>query len=451
MTGGDRRGARSRIKSNEDDSIGKIKPNLKLCRGRSRADGSALQILTANLKVVLGFSILAFLIIFFTIQHLMNQAEEVQTARVVTPFPAPKIMDLPQFQGEHKESMYWVLTSRYPAFGLTNWESTRVRLHKGSMYWGIYRPYVYFGIRSRTPRSLIAGLMWIARYGWTQHNGRDFGHQLLVDQDMTLETSFLKSKGDGSGYGGDWAVRIDVQNIVNVLKKNKFTANESNEITSFLEQASVRLEALSSGLDDYPHASQPSEDERHLDLRCWILLAADCMGSIGKLFEMEKTSAEEIIIQGESSSRKYQRPEPKLVPHIGYVSLFPFMESWILGKQLDLISNKSILWTAYGLRSLSKTSTLYMKRNTEHDPPYWRDPIWMNVNYMILSALKHCSLVNGPYRERAKTIYDGLRSNLIRNVVQNYYQNVLCGNNMIRSREREKVLDCLLAGRHLCY
>ncbi|GKV16076.1 hypothetical protein SLEP1_g26782 [Rubroshorea leprosula] len=133
MTGDDRRGARSRIKSNEDDSIGKIKPNLKLRQGRSRADGRPLRILITNLKVVLGFSILAFLIIFFTIEHLMNQAEEAQTARVVTPFPAPKIMDLPQSQGEHKESLYW----------------------------GTYHPHVYFGIRSRTPRSLIAGLMWI--------------------------------------------------------------------------------------------------------------------------------------------------------------------------------------------------------------------------------------------------------------------------------------------------
>ncbi|GLT86657.1 hypothetical protein SLE2022_047800 [Rubroshorea leprosula] len=70
-------------------------------------------------------------------------------------------MDLPRFQGEHKESLYW----------------------------GTYRPHVCFGIRSRTPRSLIAGLMWIglkdgrffirhvcqgsdelSRYGWTQHN-----------------------------------------------------------------------------------------------------------------------------------------------------------------------------------------------------------------------------------------------------------------------------------------
>ena len=110
-----------------------------------------------------------------------------------------------------------------------------------------------------------------------------------------------------------------------------------------------------------------------------------------------------------------ERPVSRLVPHIGYVSLFPFMgkiippvsftfhgtlfhqflwltclcflaawcsyasplflfffflsvelivvflvyflmqDSWILEKQLDLISNSTVFWTDYGLRSLSKT------------------------------------------------------------------------------------------------
>lgn len=809
MTGGGRRSARSRIKahdSNDDDSVGKLRPNLKLRRGRSRDDGSALRILDANLKLLLGLGVVAFVIIFFTIKHLMmSQADEVGTARVITPFPGSKIMDLPQFQGEHKESLYW----------------------------GTYRPHVYFGIRARTPRSLVAGLMWIglkdgrysvrhvcqdndglSKYGWTRHNGRDFGHQLLVDQGLNLETSFLKSKGDSSGYGGDWAVRIGVEydksmrndellknaflflyladeegnalslsqdtlhshgnsllasgsrtdigdwqlhlkskadlevhysgfrtphihnlsdlvqenlaaqamklgriqlsdssdessnilvfqlsgqtpfktdlafvtgvgensrveeltgasltnklkekqaefdakfescfklaekldsesinvgkaalgnmlggigyfygqskisvprssgvknhdnfllywpaelytavpsrpffprgflwdegfhqlliwrwdmhisldiighwldlmnidgwipreqilgaealskvpeefviqhptngnpptlflilrHLVNAMKKDKFTASERNEITSFLSQAFPRLEAwfqwfnttqsgkeigsyywhgrdstithelnpktLSSGLDDYPRASHPTDDERHLDLRCWMHLAADCMSSIAALFETEKTSVKkygstakllsvfenlnqmhfdhvrgayfdfgnhtekvrlswrEVKVDNYHSRRELirevlERPTLKLVPHIGYVSLFPFMakmippESSILGKQLDLISNKSILWTDYGLRSLSKTSSMYMKRNTEHDPPYWRGPIWMNINYMVLSALHHYSSENGPYRDRAKAIYEDLRSNIIRNVVRNYYQ-----------------------------
>ena len=82
----------------------------------------------------------------------------------------------------------------------------------------------------RTPKSLMAGLMWssikdgryhirhvcqkedgLSTYGWKSHNGRDFGHQLLIDHGMIMNVSFLKSKMDGSGYGGDWAVRIETQ------------------------------------------------------------------------------------------------------------------------------------------------------------------------------------------------------------------------------------------------
>ncbi|KAJ7957586.1 mannosyl-oligosaccharide glucosidase GCS1-like [Quillaja saponaria] len=813
MPGSGRSSARSRIRSSadndDDDSLRRTKPNLKLRKFRE-GDRSSIRIFNVDLSVMLGICLLGFFIIFFLIRHLVNPVEESQLLRVVKPFPAPKVMDLPQFQGDHKESLYW----------------------------GTYRPHVYLGIRARTPQSLIAGLMWIGvkegryymrhvcqnndeliTFGWTHHNGRDFGHQVLVDHDMTLTTSFLKSKEDGSGYGGDWAIRIDVQNekskgngefgrgahlffyladeggntlsvsgdgldihggsflasgsrkdigswqlhlkstndlevhycgfksphfhnlsdlvqenlgaqvrkfgrlqlpdssddspnilvfqisatvpfktdfllisgtdlensrveervgsltgtsltsrlkgkerefdnkfersfnlagkldsesifvgkaaignllggigyfygqskialprnfnlkshdnyvsywpaelytavpsrsffprgflwdegfhqlliwrwdihicldilghwldlmnvdgwipreqilgaealskvpeefvpqhstngnpptlflvlrdIVHGIKNKKFTATESNEILLFLERASVRLEAwfqwfntsqsgnqmssyywhgrdnmtarelnpktLSSGLDDYPRASHPSGDERHLDIRCWMFLAADCMHSISELLgkatnpamnygatakllsdfeilnqmhfddaygayfdfgnhtEKVRLSWKEMKVGNNYAARELlrevlERPELKLVPHIGYVSLFPFMtkiippESWILEKQLDIISNRSILWTDYGLRSLAKTSTLYMKRNTEHDPPYWRGPIWININYMILSALHHYSKVDGPYKDRARAIYEDLRGNLIRNLVHNYYQ-----------------------------
>ncbi|RVW24459.1 Mannosyl-oligosaccharide glucosidase GCS1 [Vitis vinifera] len=271
----------------------------------------------------------------------------------------------------------------------------------------------------------------------------------------------------------------------------------------------VYFKTLSSGLDDYPRASHPSGEEHHVDLRCWMLLAAECMHSITELFRKEnglekeygstakllsdfdilnqvsscfnilfstvahlstflffiflvshvclilyqmhldkahgayfdfgnhtekvRLSWKEVRAGNNYPTRELvretlEKPELRLVPHIGYVSLFPFMEkiippeSWILEKQLDLISNRSTLWTDYGLRSLSKTSSLYMKRNTEHDPPYWRGPIWMNMNYRILSALHHYSQVDGPYRDKARIIYNDLRGNLIRNVVHNYYQ-----------------------------
>lgn len=38
------------------------------------------------------------------------------------------------------------------------------------------------------------------------------------------------------------------------------------------------------------------------------------------------------------------------------------------------------------LRSLAKSATLYGAYNTEHDAPYWRAPIWFNVNFLALQV-----------------------------------------------------------------
>ncbi|MED6180460.1 hypothetical protein PIB30_010676 [Stylosanthes scabra] len=766
MTGAGRRAPRSRTRSSADadgggDDVSLREAKSKLKRRRERSNyGSTIPLFNnTNLKVVLLITVVAFFVILFLINHLVDSTAEPELPRAVTPLPAPKIMDLAQFQGEHRESLYW----------------------------GTYRPHLYLGIRARTSQSLMAGLMWIGvkdgryhlrhvckdeddlgTYGWTKHDGREFGHQLLADHGMTLATEFLKSKVDGSGYGGDWAVRISVDinksewneefgkgaqlffyladesgnvlnlretlnihedsllasgsrldignwqlhlkstddlelhysgfrtphfhnlsdlveenlasqirnharlqlsdssvdspnvlvfqiiggfpfatdiallsgtgsessrveervshltgtsltsqlndkkqafdekfeevfnlaekvdsesisvgkaalgnllggigyfygqsiiaiprtlnlkehvkyvsywpaelytavpgrssfprgflwdegfhqllilrwdihisldiighwldlmnvdgwipreqilgaearsrvpeefvpqhptngnpptlflvlsDIVNGLKTNKFSAKDRSDIYLFLERAFVRLEAwfrwfntTQSGnqMGSYYWHGRDNKTIRELNPQNYgstakLLSDLELMNQMhfdaaygayfdfGNHTEKAKLKWKEVVVGHNQAARELvrevlERPKLRFVPHIGYVSLFPFMTriipsgSWILEKQLELISNRSLLWTDYGLRSLAKTSSMYMKYNTEHDAPYWRGTIWINMNYRILSALHYYSKENGPYQNRAKAIYEELRGNLIRNIVRNYQQ-----------------------------
>ena len=84
-----------------------------------------------------------------------------------------------------------------------------------------------------------------------------------------------------------------------------------------------------------------------------------------------------------------------------------------LGAILDLMRDPMRLWSDHGLRSLSKADPWYARENKEGDAPYWRGPIWVNLNYLALSGLRHYASVPGPSRERAATIYAELRDNLV--------------------------------------
>ncbi|KAK3253297.1 hypothetical protein CYMTET_37446 [Cymbomonas tetramitiformis] len=125
--------------------------------------------------------------------------------RAITPLGLPKLTELPQFGGESEERMLW----------------------------GTYRPGCYLGLRMRRPQSILVGLMWfdplkaarappndiglrhwaqegdkLAKYGWRYHDGSTFGQQEILDGEVRLVTDFVKSSAEGSGYGGDWALRI---------------------------------------------------------------------------------------------------------------------------------------------------------------------------------------------------------------------------------------------------
>lgn len=233
---------------------------------------------------------------------------------------------------------------------------------------------------------------------------------------------------------------------------------------------------LTSGLDDYPRSSHPTDDERHVDLRCWIAMAAGVMADLAHLLERDDSKYLETfyylsdnallneqhlspytdtyadwglhtdaatlkrvpqIAQPGSSNHQIltphkirvitKNPELRFVDTtFGYVSLFPFLLELLspdappLAKLLHAMRDPKQLWTQFGLRSLSKASPLYMKRNTENDPPYWRGQIWMNINFLAVRALHHYGSVPGPYSELARQIYVELRQNLVGNVIGQY-------------------------------
>ena len=105
---------------------------------------------------------------------------------------------------------------------------------------------------------------------------------------------------------------------------------------------------------------------------------------------------------------------------------------------MNSLTNPDLLYTPYGLRSLSKNSPLYMKKNTEHDAPYWRGdgvgtekensqlvisgPIWINLNYLAIRALHHYKTLAGPHQSKAAEVYKLLRTNVVNTVMSEYFR-----------------------------
>ena len=165
---------------------------------------------------------------------------------------------------------------------------------------------------------------------------------------------------------------------------------------------------LTSGLDDYPRAQPPHPGELHLDLISWMGLLSRSLHRIAMVLDQTEDAAEfkthhqkivaniDTLHWSEKSSAycdatidEYE--EHALVCHKGYISLFPFITGLLpsnserLGKVLDLIADPDELWSDFGIRSLSKKDVFY---GTEEN--YWRSPIWVNINYLILVQLLVC-------------------------------------------------------------
>jgi mannosyl-oligosaccharide glucosidase len=195
-----------------------------------------------------------------------------------------------------------------------------------------------------------------------------------------------------------------------------FRKTQAGDIKSYDREASSTKEAyrwrgrtpahiLTSGLDDYPRPQPPHPGELHVDLISWMGLMTRSMKRIaqtlGEEEDVKEFSGYETAIIKNIDDLHWDTKEKTFcdatiddyeehvhVCHKGYISIFPFMTGLLgpdsprLGHVLDLISNEDELWSKYGIRSLSQTDEFY---GTEEN--YWRSPIWMNMNYLVVKNL----------------------------------------------------------------
>lgn len=194
---------------------------------------------------------------------------------------------------------------------------------------------------------------------------------------------------------------------------------------------------LTSGLDDYPRAQPPHPGELHTDLISWMGMVARTLTRMATLLA-ETDDASDFDSQYKAIVRNIDDlhwssehqaycdatiddyEESVHVCHKGYISLFPFMTGLMpathphLPHILTLISSESELWSPHGIRSLSQADALYGT-----DENYWRSPIWMNMNYLIvknLLAVAQSPAAPAKVKTQATKIYTELRANLVKTV-----------------------------------
>lgn len=183
-------------------------------------------------------------------------------------------------------------------------------------------------------------------------------------------------------------------------------------------RGSTQTHILTSGLDDYPRPQPPHPGELHTDLISWMGMMSRAMKRIASALGEEDDVAtyakiETAIIKNiddlhwDDKAQAYcdatidDYEESVHVCHKGYISLFPFMTGLMdanhphLKPVLDLIADEEELWSPHGIRSLSKKDEFY---GTEEN--YWRSPIWINMNYLVVKELYVSSLSRSPTSPR---------------------------------------------------
>ena len=243
---------------------------------------------------------------------------------------------------------------------------------------------------------------------------------------------------------------------------------------TFYWRGTTDTHCLASGLDDFPRATHRSPQDRHLDLLSWMAFAAEILGRLAKLLlssgngallrgaSMENSASAadvaafardytlymakmeehwheadgtwyDIGIEGAKRNPETGRVHyatPSHVRHYGYVSLFPLLLQLLdpmssaadnvrLERTITRLMEPHLLWSKYGLRSLSRVDQYF---GVEED--YWRGKIWININYLAIRALrkysKEATGASFKVRALATKAHDALKQNIVRNLHKVY-------------------------------
>ena len=224
------------------------------------------------------------------------------------------------------------------------------------------------------------------------------------------------------------ALKSGLEELYPLLKRQYFwfRRTQLGDIKSYDREAFSSREAyrwrgrtvrhiLPSGLDDYPRPQPPHPGELHTDLISWVGLMTRSLENLATYFSETDDSTQfsnylDAIIRNiddlhwSNSAKTFcdatidEYDEHIHICHKGYISIFPFMTGLLepnhphLGAILDLIGDPEELWSDYGIRSLSRKDPNY---NTDEN--YWRSPIWINMNYLIIKNLYVSYLPSPPF------------------------------------------------------
>ncbi|KAL5047766.1 hypothetical protein BDW71DRAFT_35030 [Aspergillus fruticulosus] len=261
-------------------------------------------------------------------------------------------------------------------------------------------------------------------------------------EDEGLRSIYIKQPKLGEDF---------IRSIYPLLKKHYFwyRTTQYGDIKSYDREAFSTKEAyrwrgrsvqhiLTSGLDDYPRAQPPHPGELHVDLISWMGMMTRALRRIAEIlgetedveeFKIYETAIERNIddLHWDADAETYcdatvdDYEESVHVCHKGYVSIAPFLTGMVgpdsprLAAILDLIEDPEELWSDYGIRSLSKKDEFYGTAEN-----YWRSPVWININYLVLKNLYDIALTPGPQQNRVRATYSSLRKNLVENVYREW-------------------------------